>query len=315
MAGCSSYVTSKVPYEEGYVDAYLGLQNVQQFAIKVEGTPNYFYRIFVDGTALNPLGEHDPFWVGFSANGGNKWLTLTWVVRGDHSIRYEGKQNVYGFEVDSQAAFVAPNTTLGPRVILFGDSFVEPPYGFVGFAQLIGDATGWELLNSGNGGTGYLKTSEGNGNYSSRVTTDVCNLNPKALIVYGSTNDSWQSTTAEQTAAANFFAAVKACAPAARIMAVGAVCPTAENCAAQQALNSGIGAAAAAAGVPFVDPIAESWITPDTAPTYTCMSTIGTNCGLADDIHPTQAGHTNIANHILPHLRLLWPDMFLGVNP
>jgi lysophospholipase L1-like esterase len=192
----------------------------------------------------------------------------------------------------SATSVAAPASTLAPApvAVFLGDSFTAGvgSTGGSGFTARVSDALGWRSVVLGDGGTGFTSPRDP---FSDRLP-QVVKADPAFVIVQGGTNDGGTDTG---TRAAQLFAELHKQLPHAVIVAVGPTQPT-NPLYSQDRMNAArqqISAAAKAAGVPFIDPIAEGWLTsPDQ---------------LADRVHPTDAGYRVYADRLVADLRKLLP--------
>lgn len=197
------------------------------------------------------------------------------------------------------------------RVAITGDSYIQGghwlgPLGHLmgaGLANQLAILTGWEVLNLGQGGTGYLNDSEGTigkSPYGSPARmAALAELPPLDLfIAFGTGNDSGHPTGTVLNAANTFWNAVKTARPQTPIVVVGVQSgtPTGFDPTLMDTLNTALIAAAEAnpnvAGV--VDMRTEPW--------WTGTGNEGSpaNDGnadffiSADEVHPSGAGYENL---------------------
>ncbi|MBB5642430.1 SGNH/GDSL hydrolase family protein [Cryobacterium roopkundense] len=167
-----------------------------------------------------------------------------------------------------------PTATAPPertKVAFIGDSYtgragVDPVNNYIEYLADMHPL--WDVVPFGEGGTGYTnpgQAAENETTFLGRVPA-VAESAPDIVFVQGGLND--QGPVARtQSAAAELFAAVQAQAPSARIVAVGPSYPPAGNRDSIDRARTAIAAAAASAGVSFVDPAAEGWL-PDPDDNY-----------------------------------------------
>ncbi len=176
-----------------------------------------------------------------------------------------------GIEFEPTAAIIpAPSTS--PKIALYGDSWVEGALNPVPFTQVIASAFG-QMFGAvtyicGQGGTGFLADG---GDGTKAAYTDATRLAALAatgadvVLIMGSQNDVSSSSTSVQSAASAVITAVQAAMPNAKII----LCGVQPNAASLASLNSnlnyrnpndGVAAAAAAAGLPFIDLLKSGWV-------------------------------------------------------
>lgn len=100
-----------------------------------------------------------------------------------------------------------------PLAIVLGDSFSEPTgtTGQQGYAAIMGKSLGWNIWQSGSGGTGYVVTGPaGRVAFGSRFQTDVAQWNPDIIVLSGGINDSAQTVATFSTAARAVMVQAKA---------------------------------------------------------------------------------------------------------
>lgn len=107
-------------------------------------------------------------------------------------------------------------------------------------------------------------------------------------VLFGSRNDAGEPVAAVQRNAAAAMAAVRDQAPGTTLLVIGPVWDDGSIPAGVVAARDAVRAAAEAAGVPFVDPLAEGWFARQS------------NLIAADGVSPTDAGHEYLAGLITP---------------
>jgi len=161
-------------------------------------------------------------------------------------------------------------------------------------------ARAWQILAQGGERIASDVGAEGRAGYVVRgdrgsVFEDLAAHGVKpddALVVFfGSRNDQGVDPGMLAERARGTFDLARRLAPSAKFLVIGPPWPTADVPPAMFQIRDVLGAAAAAAGAAFVDPIAERWFVdqPDL---------IG-----ADGVHPTDAGHQYMADMIAPLIR------------
>ncbi|WP_222194123.1 SGNH/GDSL hydrolase family protein [Modestobacter italicus] len=207
---------------------------------------------------------------------------------------------------DGQVSPAAPGAlaTSGPRLLVFGDSVAagagSPTPPSSSFAYDLGEQLGWGTAVNAVSGTGYVNKGSAPGldlSYGARLEAlPDSGLAADVVVVEGGLND--RGVPADQLAAAatRFLQSLRARAPMAQLVVVGAIAPdpgdptsTAEF----TEVNAALSTVAAQQNVTFIDPVAEQWFTPQNSAAYIAP----------DRLHPTQAGHAYIATLLSDHLR------------
>ncbi|WP_455833757.1 SGNH/GDSL hydrolase family protein [Pseudarthrobacter siccitolerans] len=204
-------------------------------------------------------------------------------------IEYEesGGDGFGGMAVELGATLTRPaEPSEAVRVAILGDSFsggagtpmdgagrVETWGNYV--AKLMGATS---LINFGIGGTGYIATA----NTFGTRTADILAFNPTHVLILGSRNDGASGGATLQDAVADVLA---------DLASVPNVIVSGPSTSAFAGNNNSVKAAALAAGRPFLDGLAEEWITADD---------IG-----SDGVHPTFNGHQKIARGFYEAMRAL----------
>jgi lysophospholipase L1-like esterase len=193
------------------------------------------------------------------------------------------------------SASVSPPSTPRPapsEVVFLGDSWTVGwgATGGHGYAPLAAERLGWEYDLLGINGSGYLAPG-GGGPYAERVDAAVA-LEPDLIVVQGSLNDSFADLGQLDQAAADTLRRLhEAAGDATAIVVVGAPHTPGTAPDVIERINAAIAAAAAAAGVTFVDPARENWTDP-------------ADLGIwADELHPNDVGHQRIADALVPLMR------------
>jgi len=197
----------------------------------------------------------------------------------------------------SASATATPSATpsVDTRAVVLGDSYTVGlgSAGEVGYVEALAAQMDWTVVRAGESGTGYVNPSgvDGQSVYGDRVD-QVAAASPSVVLVQGSTNDvGFASAAAVGDAAQAMYGALQESLPDARIVVVGPLdAPTVDR-ASVTAVRDELAAAAAAAGLPFIDPIAESWLEDEEL--------------YADGLHPDDEGYLAFAADLAEELREL----------
>lgn len=181
-----------------------------------------------------------------------------------------------------------------PRALFFGDSYTV---GFgatsgTGYVGTTATAMGWTPVLNAQSGTGYLNpsTTPGQTSYFGRLA-QVQPSDPDIVLVQGSTNDVGQPPAAVEVAAAEFYRGLRAAVPDAQVVVLGPLGPPGIDPVLIAGIRDALYRAATAAGVPYIDPIAEGWLA---SPTL-----------FVDTVHPSDAGYAELSADLVRDLRAL----------
>ncbi|RFU19714.1 SGNH/GDSL hydrolase family protein [Geodermatophilus marinus] len=184
-----------------------------------------------------------------------------------------------------------------PLVAFLGDSWTRGAgaTGRHGYAPMTADRLGWGWVALGVGGSGYSVPGPNDSTYGERVDA-VLAVGADVVVVQGTLNERRGAPEALLPAAADTLTRLRAGAgPGTRVLVVGASHNPGTPPATIDRVNRALAAAAARAGVPFVDPAAQNWIDPADPAVW------------ADPIHPNDRGHRLVADRLAPLLRDLVP--------
>ena len=176
------------------------------------------------------------------------------------------------------------------RAVFLGDSYTVASGIGTGYASRTAAAMGWTPVLEAAGGTGYVAAGDGTvGPYAGRVDEVVAD-DPDVLLVQGSTNDVGSPVAAVAEAADELYAELARRLPGAQVVVLGPLAPPGVDRAGVLAVRDALADAADDAGIPYIDPIADGWLTPAD--------------GLyGDPIHPNEAGHAELADDLAEALR------------
>jgi acyl-CoA thioesterase-1 len=206
--------------------------------------------------------------------------------------------------IESRIAAERPEPSAGPeappvRAAFLGDSYTvgvgDDDEG--GYVRPVAERFGWEALVFGQTGTGYVDPGDvdpGSVPYPDRIP-EVIAAEPDVVVVQGSTNDARRPEDV-QAAALELFTALREGLPETQIVAVGPVLPPIESSGDVRRVTEAVAAAAAAAGVPFLDPVAEEWLPFQREALYD-----------GDLLHPSPAGYDQFADRLGDRLGEILP--------
>jgi len=202
---------------------------------------------------------------------------------------------------DGRAA-AAPTGDSDPSLLIIGDSFstgVGASSPDRGWAPLVARALDGPDRIDAVPNTGYVYSGPARGaddSFPSRVQRLVAAEGPApdVVIVQGGQED-YRGTLSElEQAVTETVTRLRDAYPSARIVLFGSTRAFPEN-RALQPINAAITKAAAAAEVPFIDPVAEQWLTARNSARYISY----------DLTYPSDAGHAYLAQRFLEDFRTL----------
>jgi hypothetical protein len=244
-----------------------------QFEVRMKQVSGGTFKIRVNGQLVSKTATP----ISTSA-GSDGYVLVTFSSRDVRKITIEGA-TVWGGVVTPVADSITRGEVKGPRCLIMADSFGEGANG-VGahssFIRTFGEIMGWpDTWNDGVGGTGYL--NDGHPTYPARVkfrdrlANDVYLFSPDIIIWTGGHNDTSFSQSAVQAEALACYQAVQANLPNCLQIVTsplwGPGCRTFSS--ALLGVRDGIKAAAAAAGLTFLDALQAPL---DTTPISTTIS-------------------------------------------
>jgi lysophospholipase L1-like esterase len=182
--------------------------------------------------------------------------------------------------------------TAGERAVVFvGDSWTDGVGASRsrGFPVLTAELLGWECTELGVSGSGYVVPGAA-GPFGARIAEAVAGA-PDVIVVQGSLNEQGIDVRELGRGALDTLTRLhREADPTTDIVVVGAPYAPGTDRARIDGVNDAVSAAAAAVGLPFVDPAAQNWTDPDDPDLW------------ADPLHPNDAGHREIAEHLAPIL-------------
>jgi lysophospholipase L1-like esterase len=294
----STYAVPPIGMEFDYSGSQL------EFQVRGDGAGT----IYVVSAGDRPVATLSP---GLPSDGSNYRYLVTFPDARLRTIRIEGSGALGPITRQSTATVALPESRSGPRVIVLGDSWTEGTGSgsvLLGYARQLGTIMGWrDIWSSGSGGTGYLAdgvTTPPRKTFRARSATDVIAPAPNVVIVAGGINDTAFTGAQVGAEATLLYAALVAGLPDVQIIVIGPWWPKAASTITNQveANRVAIRAAAIAAGLYFIDPVAEGWIT---GTGHVGATTGDGNADVfisADGAHPSAAGHQYLAERLAGHL-------------
>ncbi len=195
------------------------------------------------------------------------------------------------------APLVLPDT---PRILVFGDSWTfgsaasDPT---LGYAYLLADRLGAEVVVDGVRGSGYLKPGLDGGSFGERVAALDPALDPDLVLLQGSINDRRLYPAGYRDAVTAVWDAVAATYPDATVVILGPAPQVLPVEAATAQIDDDLAALAAGRGWWYISPVDEGWIT---EANYDAVI----DTGIGRD-HPSTEGHAYLADRVAEALRTL----------
>ncbi|RFU38062.1 SGNH/GDSL hydrolase family protein [Actinomadura logoneensis] len=190
-----------------------------------------------------------------------------------------------------------------PVVMFLGDSYTVGEKGVqpeTTYAAATARLLGWQVVVGGRSGTGFVNPGAKHNPFG-KLFEDQLGWRPAPalLIVSGGHNDARFPAGEVSGAARTLLQKVKARWPRTRVVLVGPLWGSDHPSAGALAVRDGLRTVAGELKIPFVDPLAEKWITGDrdagtgNAPRYI----------KPDRTHPTPDGHRYLATRLAEDLR------------
>lgn len=295
------------------IEFYLNGTDVTIWSVSLGATD---YRIYVDDMPLTMDWQLTPS--GTTSN----YIKIQFATSRVRRIRF------FGSGLMSFTGILLPGASdiwAAPpryRAAIIGDSYIQGGHdagveGYLsaaGLSNQIAILTGWEVVNLGQGSTGYTNNGGGAGGKdiygaTSRINALSAISNVDLIIPYGSGNDSGVAASTLTAAVNSHWGAIKTAKPNAAIVVAGMEpgSPTGFNPSLLDGSNSDIkNAAAANAHIDgFIDmrPSVNPWVT------GTGNAGAPNDSGSADffissdQVHPTRAGYFNMATRMVSELR------------
>ncbi|WP_084693355.1 SGNH/GDSL hydrolase family protein [Actinomadura atramentaria] len=195
-----------------------------------------------------------------------------------------------------------------PVVLFFGDSYTVGKRGTLPentYAAATARLLGWQVVLAGRAGTGFVSTGTGTVAFHELFESQLgWRPAPDLLIISGGHNDARYPPAQVAAAARSLLDLAARRWPGTRRLMIGPLWGNGAPPADALAVRDALAATAGQAKVPFVDPIAERWITGNRADgTGNAARFI-----LPDGTHPTVAGGRYVATRLVADLRRLGLD-------
>ena len=191
-----------------------------------------------------------------------------------------------------------------PRLLVVGDSYAEgigaEDPAADNWARLAADSLaelGWQTRIDAAGGTGWVNGAGGPNTYGERLARAAQNDDfvPNVLVLQGGANDYQSSPDIVGDAVASSIEQARRQWPRIEVVVFSSSVPFGLTDRAVP-LSTAIADAAESAGVPDINPVAEQWMTADTAADYTA----------GDGTHLTTAGYAYVADRFVADFTALF---------
>jgi len=170
------------------------------------------------------------------------------------------------------------------------------------YAAFTAQKLGWQVVVAGQAGTGLLAPGHDDNTFERLYEKQLAwRPAPDMVVISGGHNDWPYPPSLEQTAATRLMSKMRQRWPSTHLLMLGPMWGSGEPRTEALAIRDALKAAAKQESVPFIDPLAEKWITGSrdsgtgNAPQYI----------LQDDTHPNPAGHRYFADRLATDLRKL----------
>ncbi len=193
------------------------------------------------------------------------------------------------------------------RAVFFGDAIVAGANAGRGnptFCDVSSHLLGWSDSLFGYPGSGYTTAGafRGGRDYIARIQ-QLRGYSVDVVVIEGGRNDVGAPLAALRDQAGKVIRAARLLVPRARLVLMGPYSVVATPPAALVAADATLRDLAAADGIPYVDPLAEQWITGGTQ-----AGAVGGSYIASDGLYPNAAGHDYFGHrlaedltHLLPH--------------
>lgn len=268
------------------------------------------YRVSIDNRKVTDLVTT----TGASSVGSRHVLKFDLGSTAPRKIRIDGYTLPFG------GVFIGANDSLwrvpftGKRIMVTGDSLsagssLNTGAGmgtwFHRFCRVLGYEDAW---NTAIGGTGYIADNTGASVTMGARVTDVTGYAPDRLIIWAGYNDNSSAQTAIDAAARAYYRQVNSALDS-YVVVIGCWSPSGSPAAAVVNTDETLRQAAADFKFPFISPVtgkvynADGVLIQNTTPWITTANTSRFIGG--DAVHPTDAGHTYLAQRIAQAYALL----------
>ncbi len=268
------------------------------------------YRLWVDGaySSTDAIQEPHEYFRRF-------YVLVSFPDKRARQIKFfvNGNSPFFGINVPSGDTITAPQVPLGPRVMIFGDSWTGPTIlppllppmqtglDGGGYPAMLGEYFNWDYWDDGIGGTGFTVTGNDqfNRTFVERAKADACPNDFAAVLILGGTNDGGATANSMQAAVGATLSELHQCLPKAPVYLYG---PQNPNPPLEQGMADAV--ASAAGTVTFTDMSSGTpWFYGDSSD-----PSAGNNYVYLNG-HPTPLGHDYLAEQIARDLVTRFPKL------
>jgi lysophospholipase L1-like esterase len=255
------------------------------------------FRLSVDGSPTSTAPAPSP------SGGGFYRLTVRFAARAPHTVRLQTDESRFTQFTVSSTDTVSRPAAPARRAVVLGDSYAEGTGAdarFTSFGQSLCARNGWDdCWVAGSGGTGYLSTGAATSpprtTFRGRVVNDVVQWHPDVVVVAGGRNDYAFTVAQEQAEATALYQQLRSALPSAQIITTSLF--PASTTEANDPHVVALSAALQAAGSGLVD----RYLDVVGTNSYLTSANVGALVG-PDGVHPTQAGHDELARQLTARL-------------
>ncbi len=209
------------PYGLNYRVAFTCDCSQFEAVIQARQTP---YRLWVDGAYVSTDATDTP-----GAYPKHLFVQVKFPDKRPRQIKFlvGGNAPFFGINTVGGDTITAPEVPLGPRIMIFGDSWTGPTIlppvlppaqaglNGGGYPEALGEYFNWDYWDDGIGGTGFTNTGTDalHRTFVERAQTDICPTDFSGVVILGGTNDGSAPESAEQTAVSTTLSKLASCQP------------------------------------------------------------------------------------------------------
>ncbi len=304
--GYSSNVLQQ-PYALNYRVAFTCDCSQFEAVIQARQTP---YRLWVDGAYVSSDSTDTP-----GAYPKHLFVQVKFPDKRPRQIKFlvGGNAPFFGINTVGGDTITAPEVPLGPRIMIFGDSWTrptilppalppaQPGLNGGGYPEALGEYFNWDYWDDGIGGTGFTNTGTDSlhRTFVERAQTDICPTSFNRVLILGGTNDGGAPESAEQTAVSATLSELASCQPNIPVALFG---PQDSHPMLEQAMSTAV---SQASGPVFYTDMAAGtpWFYGDSLNSATGNNYLYLNG------HPTPLGHDYLAEKIALDLITRYPTL------
>ncbi|WP_370327095.1 hypothetical protein [Euzebya sp.] len=188
------------------------------------------------------------------------------------------------------------------RAVVLGDRYAVGPDGEEGYATDLSELTGWDVVDAG--GTGAYVDPSGDA-FAAAAEAAILETDPPGLMVIAGGADDADAIAAVRPAADELFDTILLTSRDTQLVVVGPIWHEGSPPAEVLAVRDSIEAAARRRNIPFIDPLAEQWITGTGTVAAPAGDGNADRSVSADGTGLTAAGQAYLAERVTARLRVL----------